>query len=276
MKKNASGQPTTGNIGEPEAAARAELEAVQWVVRMSSGEATEADRAAFAQWRSRSPGNEAELALAYKLWLGTGLAFSARAKTRTRRRRSLLALAASVLVVVLGYQALQSWRGDEAGRRSDLALGGGTQLKPGAAAVLDLDDAAGHCRLLLGRGEAYFDVTPNPDRPVAGAAAETQVRMLDAAFSIRPYAAGVLVTVTGGRIEVNNGKAAQVLTSGQQLRCRAVRHETALRAAPKRAARGRGIAVTLKAAGPRGAPDGSASNRLRDVRKHAAHMGQPL
>ena len=178
--------------------------------------------------------------------------------------------------MVLAYQAFHSWRGDEAGRRGDLALGGETQVKPGAAAVLDLDDAAGHCRLLLGRGEAYFDVTPNPDRPVAGAAAETQVRMLDAAFSIRPYAAGVLVTVTGGRIEVNNGKAAQVLTSGQQLRCRTVRHETALRAAPKRAAHGRRIAVTLKVADPRGAPAGSASSRYRDARNHAAYMAQPL
>ncbi len=256
MKQNASGQSTAGNTDEAEAAARAGLEAIQWVVRMTSGEATEADQAAFAQWRSRSPAHEAELELAYKLWLGTGPAFSARTKARARRRRSVLALAASVLAVVLGYQAFQTWRGDEAGRRSDIALGGGTQVKPGGAAVLDLDDSQGHCRLLLGRGEAYFDVTPNPERPVAGAMEETHVRMLDAAFSIRPYAAGVLVTVTGGRIEVNNGKAAQVLTSGQQLRCRAVRHETASRGAAQTGSgwqRGHSrIAVTLKAGIRRG------------------------
>jgi transmembrane sensor len=211
--------------GQPEALPRAEREAIQWVVRMTSGEAGEADRAALAQWRQADPDNEAALAMARRLWFDVGQALparavAARARPALRRQWQPLALAASMLAAVaLGYLAVHVWRGDLAGR--------------GMVAV-DVDGAEGRCRLMLGSGEAAFDLTPDlssdqssgPARP-AGAARETVVRMLGTAFSIRPEAAGVLVTVTGGRVQVKVGNVAREFTVGQQLRCRAGRQPSA-------------------------------------------------
>lgn len=192
-------------------ASQAEREAIHWLVRLTSGDAGAAERAAFAQWRAAAAEHEAALKMARRLWLGLGQALPRRRPRRAPPQWPLLALAASLLVIIgLGWQVvrLQGQRGAAA----PVAL---------AAAPLEVNVAAGRCRLVLGDGEAYFDVTPNPDRPVAGPAEETQVRMYDTAFSVRPETAGVLVTVTGGRIGVSVGNAEQVLTAGQQLRCRA-------------------------------------------------------
>ena len=190
----------------------AEHQAIQWVVRMTSGEAGAAERAAFAQWRAESAEHEAALRMARRLWLGVGRALPRHQVRPARSQRPLLlALAASLLVIIgLSYQLMRLQGGHGAAAR-----------ETPAAAPLEINVAAGRCRLVLGNGEAFFDVTPNPDRPVAGPAEETQVRMYDTAFSVRPETAGVLVTVTGGRIGVSVGKAERVLTAGQQLRCRA-------------------------------------------------------
>jgi transmembrane sensor len=212
------------DAGPANGVSRTEREAIEWVVRMTSGEVTDEDRAAFAAWRSRGAAQEAALAAARKLWIGLGPALPARAKVPARPQRPLLALAASLLVVAgLGVQALHSWRED--GRRGSVALGDADHSASGSRMAVEAGDAEGRCRLVLGRGEASFDVTPNPNQLAAGDAGETQVRVLDTAFSLKPEAADVLVTITGGRVEVNDGRVARILTAGEQLRCRADRHQ---------------------------------------------------
>ena len=91
--------------------------------------------------------------------------------------------------------------------------------RPGRGAPLVVHQSGGHCRLTLGGGSDYFDVTPSPGRMALADAGDTQVQVPGTAFSLRPETAGVLVTITGGRVEVNDGRAARVLTTGQQLRC---------------------------------------------------------
>jgi transmembrane sensor len=190
--------------GRPEALPSIEREAIEWLVRLSSGEAGPAERNAFAQWRARSPEHEAALAMARRLWLSLGQALPARHRVRPRPRWTQLALAASLLLVLgLGYQVFHGRNGQAGGTRP-----------------LEVADAGGRCRLTLGGGDAYFDVTPNP-RLVDADAEETEVRVSDAAFSVRPERSGVVVTVTGGRVEVADGNAERVLAAGQQLLCRA-------------------------------------------------------
>jgi ferric-dicitrate binding protein FerR (iron transport regulator) len=142
----------------------------------------------------------------------------AREQRRPRPQWPILALAASLLLVAgLSYLGFHAWRG----AAGPAAPGARMQASAGAVAPLEVDQSGGRCRLVLGDGAAFFDVTPNPDRSLAAPGDETRVRMYDTAFSVRPEPAGVLVTVTGGSIEVSVGNAARVLTSGQQLRCRA-------------------------------------------------------
>jgi len=234
MTRESSGQFRPEDADQPEAVPRAEREAIQWLVRMTSGEATPDERAAFAQWRSFSAEHEAALALARKLWFGLGRALPARSKAAPRRHWPLLALAASLLAVMgLSYQSLfRAGPGAAVAGPGSVALNGAARVEAAGGMAVEVGDAQGRCRLMLGRDEAYFDVTPNPERPVAGEAGETQVRMLDTVFSVRPEASGVLVTVTGGRVEVNDGKVARVFTAGQQLRCRADRHQALIPADP--------------------------------------------
>lgn len=210
MTSSSSDQTSAGSAAAA-ALPRAEHEAIQWVVRLTSGEAGADERAAFARWRAASAEHEAALRMARRLWLGLGPALPpAAAPARRRTQWPLLALAASLLVIIgLSVQVLRLQRGQ-----------GAATAGQAAAAPLEVNVAAGRCRLVLGDGEAFFDVTPNPDRLAGGPAEDTQVRMYDTAFSVRPEPAGVLVTVTGGRIGVSVGNAERVLTAGQQLRCR--------------------------------------------------------
>jgi len=233
MTRESSDNTSTEGAGRPAPVSRAEHQAIQWVVCMTSGEATEADRTAFAQWLAESPEHQAALAMARRLWVDAGRVLPARSKVAARPQWRPLALAASVLLVVaLGYTAFYAWRDDAVAGHNSIAQSDAAHVMADSRAALEVDDAAGRCRLVLGRGEAFFDVTPNPDRLVAGAAGETQVRVLDTAFSVRPEASGVLVTVTVGRVEVNDGNAARVLTVGQQLRCRASRDQAVIPAGP--------------------------------------------
>jgi len=186
----------------PDGVSRSELEALRWVVRMNSGEAGEAEQAALADWCARAAENRSALASACRLWLASGPALRAVRRAPARRQWPLLALAASLLLLVsLGYRALT--------------------LREPAGAVTQLADAGGYCRLLLGDGDASFDVTPDPARAGANAG-ETHVRVTGAAFSLKPYAAGVLVTVTDGRVEYKDGGGLHLIPAGRPMRCNAV------------------------------------------------------
>lgn len=217
MTRDLTQMPDAGGWGFPQGISRAELEAMRWVVRLNSGEASLAEQAEFAEWCARAPENRAALASASRLWLATGPALRAVGRAPARPSHwPLLALAASLLLLVfLGYGAF-SPRGAEGG-------------------VAQLADAGGYCRLLLGEGRAAFDVTPDPSRPAGADAGETRVRVMDAAFSMRPSAAGVLVTVTGGRVGYQDGKGLHLVAAGQQMRCNASR-PVAATAAPRRKA----------------------------------------
>lgn len=223
----------------PEGISRPEYEAMQWVVRMNAGDVGLAEQTEFGQWCERSAENRAALAAAYQLWLDTGPALRAAAPRRAAARRlwPALALAASLLVLVtLGARTLLD------------------RHQP-AGAITELADAGGYCRLLLGDGAASFDVTPNPELKGADAE-ETQVRIMDAAFSLKPYARGVLVTVTGGQVQYNDGKDVRVFSAGQRLSCNAgqpavaQRNRTPGRAADAVAELLRGAAAALSESAP--------------------------
>jgi ferric-dicitrate binding protein FerR (iron transport regulator) len=206
MTRPATDTTVPGGPGAPEGLTRAELDAAQWLVRMSSGETGPVEQAQFMAWCGRSAQNREAFRAAYRLWRAAGPALRA-SRATPRRGWTALALAASLLLVPsLGYRMLggthqAAWVVDARGH-----------------AVLRLDASQGHCRLLLGAGEDSFDVTPIG---TAGDSGETQVRADDAAFSLKPDADGVLVTVTYGRVKASDGGGMQLVAAGQQMRCAA-------------------------------------------------------
>lgn len=208
MKRNESDLLAGEESWLPAGLSGPELEAARWLVRLTSGEASAAERAEFIAWCAQGRHNRAAFRAAYRLWQASGPALRATRRSPLRRG-PVLALAASLLLVLsLGNRMMPTARpGSDAAARS----------------VLRLDATQGRCRLLLGGGAASFDVMPAA--AAAGSeAGQTQVRVVDAAFSLKPSATGVLVTVDYGRVEASSGGGMQLVPAGQQMSCDAVRH----------------------------------------------------
>ena len=202
--------------------------AIDWVVRLTSGSATDAERAEFERWRLASPENEAAVISARQLWVGVGGAVASRPaassvgikRARSRKMR-LFALAASLLLgVALGFQFLNQWRFDYAthvGQQQVVALADGSEVTLNSGTALDVRFASDARGIRLARGEAYFNVTPDANRPFIVDAGETHVKVLGTAFSVWRDGGRVVVTVENGRVEVTGGRVNAQLTQDQRV-----------------------------------------------------------
>lgn len=65
-------------------------------------------------------------------------------------------------------------------------------------------------------GEAFFDVTPDANRPFRIQARQTTVQVLGTSFNVRAYDANVSVAVQTGRVRFTGGRKAVLLTRNQQ------------------------------------------------------------
>jgi transmembrane sensor len=224
--------PTADDIDElpdPEA------EAVAWVVRLTSGDSSAADRAAFEVWRAQSPAHEAALVEARRLWLGLGDVLPAPVVVTplrsepapTLRRRSRLAAGAAVsaaiaLVVAAGFQYFNTWQHDyvtAAGQRKVIALADGTRVQLGSGSAIDVELGSNARRIRLVRGEAYFDVVHDAERPFVVDAGKQAVRDIGTAFSVRLDGDDdVMVVVERGEVEVTGNAAAVTLLPSQRIR----------------------------------------------------------
>jgi len=218
-----------------------EQEAIRWVVRMTSGDATEADRLAFRNWRARSPENEAALVMARSLWVSLDLGFAnsqspdgsrpsrgpLERRVRTVRSRGWSwyltrgALAASLLAAsMLGYWTLHDWRYDDVtqlGERRQVTLSDGTHVELNSGTALTVDFVPAYRIVTLSRGEAYFDVTHDTSRPFIVRAGHGEVRVVGTAFSVRCEGDGAIVTVARGRVQVSDGSTPVLITPEQQV-----------------------------------------------------------
>ncbi|HEY1075111.1 MAG TPA: DUF4880 domain-containing protein, partial [Fontimonas sp.] len=174
-----------------------EAEAVQWLVRMASGEADAAERAAFAAWRQADPAHESALIRMRQLWVGLGPALQAdtaplqtlaatrpvhatpRVQRSRRRLRTWAAAASVVLALTVGYRAAFDWRHDAVtgnGEQHSLALDDGSTVLLGGDTALDVDLQAETRRVALARGEAFFEVAHDAARPFVVDAGSSHVR----------------------------------------------------------------------------------------------------
>jgi transmembrane sensor len=215
-------------------------EAIEWVVRLTSGAATDADRSEFERWRAQSPEHEAAASAARQLWVGVGHSLTAadvapETETETEheevtaksRRRLLppprmLALAASVLLTMfLGFQTFHSWRHDHVaatGEQGAFELTDGTAVTLNSGSALDVRYTRDARHVTLSRGEAFFDVAHNPDVPFIVEAGSGQVRVVGTAFAVRRDENDrVVVTVERGRVAVRSGERSTLLTVDQKV-----------------------------------------------------------
>ena len=208
-------------------------QALRWLVVLNDDAVEDADRAAFAAWLARGPAQEAAWARAQQVWRQAGaiapairaqraglvtMPPAARENRGWSRRRWLGAVAASGLVALAGGYALTgrdlfSDHATGVGERRTIPLADGSTVELGGASSLSVSYGAQARELVLHRGEAFFTVAPDVQRPFTVAAQGGRVRALGTAFNVKHMPNGVLVTVaehavaveaaTGSRIEVD-------------------------------------------------------------------------
>lgn len=206
-----------------------ETEAATWHVRLTSGEASDAERGAFAAW-AEDPENAAAFADFERLWEGIGPILAAPGNVVPLRRRfrmpqvspRALAMAASLAIAVgLGFQYVTVWQFDhvtQGSARGTATLPDGSTVALNTGTALDIDYAGGMRRVRLARGEAFFDVKHDPAHPFVVGAGDGEVRVLGTAFSVRREGDGGVVMVKRGKVRVSTGGHWIDLLPGQRVR----------------------------------------------------------
>ena len=130
--------------------------------------------------------------------------------------RVAYALAASLVAV--GLFGAWVWLGEQRasqytlltyattpGERQTFTLAEGSQITLDADSSLDVVLMPNQRSLRLTRGEAYFQVSKDPERPFIVNAGRTQVRAVGTAFNVRMSDKRTVVAVVEGKVEVTAG-----------------------------------------------------------------------
>ena len=241
-------------------------EAAQWLMRLHAGQATEAQRAALAQWRNADPVHERAWQRAEQLSgkLGLlppdlGLQVLDRPRRAPRRRTALQALLLVAGAVPTGYLA---WRATQptdtgwtaahrtaTGERRNVVLPDGTQLQLNTDTAIDVRFGDGGLRLLVLRhGEVSIETGADmpQQRPFLVETRHGRIRALGTRFVVRQLAADAItqVAVQQSAVEVRPANAHQhsaIVQAGLQTRFDANGLQPIVPADPQQATWTRGL-----------------------------------
>jgi transmembrane sensor len=218
---------------------RIKRECREWLALLQSGEASEADRARFADWLRADPRHQRAYDGLQMLWRDISTLSQLRelepVPPRPVRRpasRRLLPLAAAAaaagLAIALFLSQPQSIQPPlttaavqteeyqtQLGEVRAIRLADGSTLTLGARSHAIVSFTDSERRVRLEQGEAYFDVAKNPARPFYVAAPGTAIRVVGTRFDVRLSDSHVRVAVDEGIVAVNDRSAA--LTRGQRI-----------------------------------------------------------
>ncbi len=186
-------------------------EAIDRIVYLSSGHATEQDHAQFIHWRHQSPQHEMAAQEAEALWLGIGTAGKNLRRSEKRRhmtRRTVLGLGAFVaggaalhqtgLIGPRFYADYTTGIGEQ--RTITLTDGSAVTLNAGSALSVHMTET--ERRLTLYEGQALFTVAKDHTRPFIVEAQNGLTRALGTIFDIDIKPEQVVVTVIEGTVGV--------------------------------------------------------------------------
>lgn len=218
------------------------LQAMEWLVRLTSGGATAGDVRALEQWRRRSPAHEEAFAIASRLWRSLGPAMEELAQglgpTAARRgaatprlgRRAFLAGALTASVAAAGYALVRPPLGlwpslselsgnyrTGTGERRQIATPAGASLELNTRTALNIrSDAAEVDQVELISGEALVATRALP-RPIELIAGGGRARGSDAVFDVRWDGGRVRVTGLSGLVRVVHRGEEVVLGENRQV-----------------------------------------------------------
>lgn len=189
-------------------------EALAWLVRLHSGEETNADWDGYHDWKLIDAPHAAAAQRAESMWSRLGPALN---KKRTRRNVSSGIVLAFALAAAAAYSGAfgppSSWLADEAtgiGERRTVVLADGSSLILDSATSLDIEYGAKERRIVLRDGQIFVTVKPDAARRFVVEAEGGTVRALGTAFNVRIDDAGVRVAVTEHAVRVAYGPVKRV------------------------------------------------------------------
>jgi transmembrane sensor len=188
-----------------------------WLIRRD-GTATEADEVSFRHWLTADHRHHLAYREAAMIWqhleepaIRLAAQDSHRSKTTVQRRRQMgwwpalpAAIAAACVVWFVNPSMVENWRADIVTARGQMVsrdLPDGSRLNIGADTALDVDFKDGRRRVVLRRGQAFFDVKPDQTAFTVDSGAG-EIRVLGTAFNVDRTADGVEVTVQRGLVSV--------------------------------------------------------------------------
>ncbi|MEH0196163.1 FecR domain-containing protein [Caulobacter sp. CCNWLY153] len=212
---------------ERESAADIEAAAARWVVRADRGDLDPAELEAWLAGDTRRQGAFVRAQAAWGL-LDRGRALggneaSAKARPHVDRRGLLAGLgvaAAACVAVVVAPRLLAARYGTAVGeiRRVPLADGSLAAINTDTALEVAMKPRSREVR--LDRGEAWFQVAKDAERPFVVESGPVRVRAVGTAFSVRRRDGGCEVLVTEGVVEVwseGAGEAPRRVTAGERV-----------------------------------------------------------
>ncbi len=193
-------------------------QATFWVVRLSSPDATDADRAAFEIWRAADPAHAEAYAEMEGWWRVSGHAPGRRKRGLPKGFAGLVT--ALCLSGLIGYETglLDRFRADVWTGVGDIQT---TVLPDGSRAALNTDTAltlhftAAERDVRLLRGEAMFDVVPDSGRPFVVRGGGLRVRAVGTRFFVRAGGDAEPVGVAEGRVDAATSVGTVTIGAGE-------------------------------------------------------------
>jgi transmembrane sensor len=226
---------------------KAHAQATAWFARQRMHSLSESEAVEFEAWLKADPAHTRAWSQCEGVWAGIEavrddprmLAIREEARRRagerfsgTRRWRIFGAMVASLVlgaVIWWGFSALLVSRdllptvarrvsdpstelireaSTQVGERSLLVLADGSKVTLNTASAVRADYSGHERRLTLLRGEAFFDVAKDPNRPFVVTAGPRQVIAVGTAFNVRLQDNDVRVTLVEGKVRVMRTRAA--------------------------------------------------------------------
>ena len=187
--------------------------AVRWVWRLDREGRTPELQAELDAWLAGDTRRQGAFLQAEATWavldrgqqLATVVPLEPRRPRRLMSRRAMLAGGGGAIAASLAgisYVALPRERYDTAqGEIRRVPLKDGSIAAINTASQVEVDLKSDVRRVKLSRGEAWFQVAKNPDRPFVVEAGRVRVRAIGTAFSVRRYGNGADVLVSEGVVE---------------------------------------------------------------------------
>lgn len=190
-----------------------------WLVRLNSGRATEADRAAHVEW-CREPSNADAWKRAHRAWSLLGRLGSSAAEVdalvapkpeRTHARRAVLAAAVTALLLggVWSYRpypiaGLFADAATAPGVTRTMTLADGSRIALNGATAIDVRMNGDVREVELLAGEAMFEVTHDAGRPFTVSAGGARVTVTGTRFTVRKIGDRITMMLAEGSVTASS------------------------------------------------------------------------